>query len=580
MAGQESAVGCWQKWSVFQGLTVTTGVSIVLIVVTARNLTIGGDLYEYITQNRATTQLAVQLVSSLLGLIHVSVLCRLINHGARLHLAKHCSVRVRTLCAWAALCTPRMELDVPIPYLLPLLAASVFGIISSSLWTGALTPVVSSVLVQQPLSVPSYRNTTLIKEYPSEISGTGPTVTTRQGLFTYSVGIKHLGALIASAASATTADGSVRKHAKIDNTQFAYEGRSFGVGSPAGLTDTNITDLSLATDYRYSEPGYQAHVACMYNTSSDFAINQQVDSRIWEVGGELPDSIGGGESSEYVGHSSDVIVAMGVAFSGDSPRRFVAIAAGDSYAQLNQMQCAIDFTPTLFNVTVAISSRNISVTPVQNIDDFDPDRNMTRTLMRQFELITNDMTNIYVSIVGDALMSSVSAVQASNDTNSTTLGALATLVGVQNALTAMTDDMLASYASAQLMVGNLSDVVLGDVTMSALMIGQLSYIVAISVINIAIVLVFLAEVMRTRGWRMLPALDIADPKWLITASFRGGSLSQQTGGSWSEGSKLIQTTESLSEKEREFTDSIVQLRRVSADGEDVALFLSDSREVR
>jgi hypothetical protein len=100
------------------------------------------------------------------------------------------------------------------------------------------------------------------------------------------------------------------------------------------------------------------------------------------------------------------------------------------------------------------------------------------------------------------------------------------------------------------------------------------------VINIAIVLVFLAEVVRTRGWRMLPALDIADPKWLITASFRGGSLSQQTWGSWSEGSKLIQTTESLSEKEREFTDSIVQLRRVSADGEDMALFLSDCREVR
>lgn len=577
-ASRDPTVGFWRKWSAFQGLLVTTAISAVLIVGTARNWTIGGKHYEDITNNRATAQLAIQLVSGLLGLIHITVICRLINHASRIYLVKKSSVQMGTLQTWAAMSIPRLDYDVPIQYLLPLLIISSFGLVSSSLWVGALTPVVSSVMETHALTIPSARNTSLIKEYPSEIRGSGPSLTTREGIFTYSVGIKHLGALVVSAASATTADGSVRKHAKLDNTQFFYEGRSYGVGSPVGLTDSNITTLDLATRYTYMEAGYQAHVACMYNSSSDFVIHNEVATRIWEVGGYLPDSLGGPESSEYVGHSSDVIVAMGVAFSGQSPRRFVAIAAGASYSDLDGIQCSIDFTPMLFNVSVGIANRNISVSPGPRIDDFDPERNITRTLMRQFELITNDMTNLYVSVVGDAFMSSVTAYNTSHtmETNAT-----ATLRGVENALTAMADDMLAGYAAAQLMVGEISNVVSGDVTMSALVIGQRRYIIAVSVINFVVLLIFLFEAIRTRRWHLLPALDFSDPKCLIAASFRGGSASQQGGGSWGEGAKLIRREQFQEgpyawEKQTAMRESVVELRKHPENGE-TALFISNPR---
>lgn len=509
------------KWAIFLGLAITTAFSTVLIVAASQGWTIVGGLYIDIVANRATYQLAIQFVSTLLGLIYTSIICRLINHAARLYMTGHPVIRMSSLRAWVAMSIPNFEFGISLRYLLPLLVASTLGIVSSALWVGALTPTAGSIVVQHGLIIPSYQNTTLIVEYPSEINLAGPTLATKDGVFSYSVGIKFLGGLIASAASATTADGSVRKHAKLDNTQFSFEGRSYGVGSPVGLADADIRALPLAGRYTYAEPGYLANISCIYNSSTGFRIGQETSPRIFPVSGNLPDSLDGPEYSEYIGHSPNTIVAMGVAFSGRSPRRYVAIAAGDSYARLNAIQCAIDFTPTMFNITVGIASRNISVQPAGSIADFDPQRNLTRTLVRQFELIANDMTNLYVSIVGESLMSSVAALQQSNGASGQA-DSSTTLRGVENAIIAMTDDMLAAYASAQLMVGNFSRGITAEVSVATLVVGQRPYIIAIAVMNAIVLLVVLLEVVRTKAWRDLPSFNPADPAGLIMASFRGG----------------------------------------------------------
>jgi hypothetical protein len=508
-------------WVISLGLTITTALSTVLVVATSQGWTISGSLYDDIVTNRTTYQLVIQLVSTLLGLIYTSILCRLVNNAARLRLAGGSAVRMSSLRAWAAMSIPNFEFGVPIRYMLPLLVVSTFGIISSALWVGALTPSASIVQQQHGLVIPSYRNTSLIKEYPSEIKGTGPTITTKDGLFSYSVGIKFLGSLVASAASATTADGSVRKHAKLDNTQFSFSGRSYGVGSPVGLTDASVRNLPLAGRYTYQEQGYLASISCIYNSSTDFKIGEETVPRTYPVSGNLPDSVEGPEFSEYIGHTPDTIVAIGVAFSTRSPRRYMAIAASDSYAELNTIQCALDFTPTMFNVTVGIASRNISVQPAGQIADFDLERNLTRTVVRQFELIANDMTNLYVSIVGDALMSSVTALRASI-ASPKRMDSSTTLRGVENAITAVTDDMLAAYASAQLMVGNLSQVATADVSISTLTVGQRPYIIAIAVINLVVLLVVIEELIRTKVWHGLPSFNLADPTSLVAASFMGG----------------------------------------------------------
>jgi hypothetical protein len=90
--------------------------------------------------------------------------------------------------------------------------------------------------------IPSYDNTSLIHEYPSESENAAQVSEARnsKGVFSYNVGITMEGALLSTASSATTVDRSPRKHVKLDNSGLAYTRRSYGVGEPAALTDDNI----------------------------------------------------------------------------------------------------------------------------------------------------------------------------------------------------------------------------------------------------------------------------------------------------------------------------------------------------
>jgi hypothetical protein len=187
---------------------------------------------------------------------------------------------------------------------------------------------------------------------------------------------------------------------------------------------------------------------------------------------------------------------------------------------LNATQCAIDFTPVLFNVSVGISSRNITVTPAARVADFNPGRNLTRTVMRQFSDISSIETNLYTSQVGNALNSSIAAWSiyhpgSSKDT--------ATLAGLEQAFLAMTDDVLVAFGSAQLVVGNFSQPTTSLVHVNAIRFGSAFYAYAIFAINATIVLAFAAEATRTRGWRKLIHFEYLDSRTLVVGSSMGGS---------------------------------------------------------
>ncbi|KAK2041415.1 hypothetical protein LZ31DRAFT_633367 [Colletotrichum somersetense] len=488
-AGSPKGVGFWEKYIIPLCLMITTDLSSVLIVAHVRKWTVNGSWYESsfatITSKRAAIQLAF------------------FNSGGS---------TTQSLKGWMNLGIPRVRWDLELRFLLSILAFSCLGLVSSALWVGAMTPVSSTIVEHEMLQVPSCRNTTLINEYPSEISSAGPSTTTKQGLCTYSVGVKLLGSLITSGSSATTSDGSVRKHAKIDNTQYIYEGRSYGVGSSIGIRDTAITNRSSA----FGAPTTEAWT---------LAIGSEFPDRICAVSGWLPDSVGSPQFSEYIGHSPDAIVAVGVAHSFESIRRYISIAAGKSYLALNATQCTVDYTSTRFNVSVGIRGRNITVVPAGQVDDFDPQRNLTRTVVRQLELISNDLTNFYESILGNAFLSSVTAWNMSSNENGTVPKTEATLRGLENAVTAMAESMLAAYGAAQLMVGNFFEDKEANVTIGVFVIGELAYVVAIAVLNALVLLAVVVEAIRTRGWKGLPPFDFSDSEWLITASFRGGELS-------------------------------------------------------
>ncbi|RMZ74538.1 hypothetical protein GMOD_00003589 [Pyrenophora seminiperda CCB06] len=353
------------------------------------------------------------------------------------------------------------------------------------------------------------------------IGSAGPSLRTQKGFFTYSVGQQQSGQILAAAAEASSGI-EPHIHGKPDNTQFSYLGRSYGVGAAVGLMDQAITSNSYAAGYIYEEKGYTAEVTCSYNRSSDFTLSGPVNEWIYAASGNLPDSEEGPEYSNYIGHDGKAIVAIGVAFSERSPRRFLSIAAGEAYAFLNNTQCEFDFTPTLFNVTVDIGSLNITVQPVKYIPDFNPERNLTRTLVRQFELMSNDMTNLYVSLLGEAFNSSIAAYRMSG--NRTSLPReQAIMAAVGESMISMADTMLVSYASAQLMVGKMSTQQPAEVHIYALRLGQPVYIYAIFTFNLLIICAVAFEAMRTSGWSGLGRFNYLDPRDLIIAASRGGT---------------------------------------------------------
>lgn len=513
----------WIRYNTFYGLVVTTTLATLLLAADLLEWRATGYLFVLANRFPGTVALVVQLLAAFFGLIHVAVVCRLINYALRLRLRK-ASVTLDILRTWMDMSIPRIDWDLPLRFFFPVLFLVFLSLVPAALWAGSITPFIGRTTTSGMLLLPSYEDVSLIKEYPMEIGASGPSLRTQKGFFTYSVGVQHVGNLLSSAASASSVSMRRSVHPKFDNTQFSYIGRSYGVGAPAGLTDQLISSNNQVAGYVYQEEGYLCNVTCIYNTTTDFHLRGPVGEWIYEASGNLPDTVDSGEMSAYIGHNGNAIVAVGVSHSERSPRRYLAITAGSSYGFLNNTQCELNFTPHMFNVTVDIANFNISVQPLGQIPDFNPQRNLTRTVVRQFELMSNDLTNLYVSLLGDALNSSIAAYNMSRSSFSRDpfSESEATLAGLTNSVTAMADDMLVAYASAQLMVGKMFTQQTAKVYLYGLQFGQRAYIYSIWVFNLLILLAVSAEALRTRGWRELGRFNYLDPRDLIIAASRGG----------------------------------------------------------
>ena len=515
-----------RKTGVFAVLIITTIVASLLLASTLNNWTISGGTYSALQPNRASVQIAVQVISLILGNLQVSVVCCLINYATRLQLSKS-SQKLDVVLAWNNLITRSPSWGLRSYYLVPIVLFILTTQIPAALWAGAITPVPVVTHASSPTSMPApqYQNSSNVREYPSEVDLEGPLLRSTKGVFGYSPGMRLLGSLLASAASATTVDGGVRQHAKLDNTRYTYYGRSYGVGASVGLADESIAENSLAKIYFFQEHGLRADVGCIYNSSTEYVIGGEVDPNIYPVSGNLPNSGDLGEYSEYYSNSGgSKIVSIGVSRNQVSPQRIIGIAAGSDYAFLNATQCYVEFLPTLFNVSVGLLDRSIHVSELSAGNDFTARENLTYVLIRQLGLVSADQTSLYLSLVGDSFNSSiasynlsVSALNGAPPTQSS-----ATLVGLTNSITAMIDDLLVAYASAQLLIANDSTPMPATIQVQAFVFGSTIYVYLIFAINTAVILVLIQEALRTRNWNGLSDFDYMDPRSLIIGSSMGG----------------------------------------------------------
>lgn len=526
----------WSKHLPFSLHLIPLILSILLIFSDARNWHVSGNLNTLVDQYRTSVQTAVQAIAAVLAAIEVFVLCRLINLATRIWLTR-ASVSLNMLSFWSALSTPTINWSLPWRMVTITVVLSNLSAVISALWTGALTPANTTSIQNTTVLVPDWSNLSYIQEYPSEVDKTGLTIRNTKGYFTYSVGISMLGSLLSSVNSASPVDGGIRNHVKLDNTGYSYHGRSYGVGASAGLLDGSVLKTPRATNYSYNEVGLDTAVSCIYNGSSLFVIDKLPETSLFAAQGLLPDSRPSSpEYSVYIGRGNSSIVAVGVAGKPIAfiATRYMAVAAGNNYAFLNAAQCAITFTPALFNVSTNIKGRNITVSKVPVSEpsasptpSIDPDHHMTHVVMRQLELIANDLTGYYRSPLGDALNTSISdyrtsAANTKRNMTETLSETQVALRGLENAVVSLVDDILVAYASAQLMVGGFTASVPVRVQVSALRVGSRGYIIASAVIAGLIAMVAIGEAIRMRRWRALPEFDYLDNRMLVVSASRGG----------------------------------------------------------
>ena len=532
----DSCYSCKGEYVLFISILITSTISLILLIGDRRGWVLSLSLYNSAINNRASTQIVVQLLSHAFAFCQITALCTLINQATRLRFSRT-RASINALRFSSHLCTPSMTWRLPFKYFLPLLLFIGLTMTPSALWVGALSPISVFKTHKSILNIPSYENVSLIKEYPAEFGGVPQTAQVRnpKGIFSYGVGITMEGALLSSASSATTVDGSLRKHFKLDNSGFTYIGRSYGVGSSAGLTYTDILS-STTTTYAFQERGYNAKVQCVYNSSATFFLSEYGSALLWEAIGTLPNSNGVKEISTYWGHGdAPAIVAIGVTRVQSNGTKYIGIAAGSNYAFLNMTQCAIDYIPTLFNISVSVIAQNITVVAAATSEDINPKGNITHVSTRQLTLISNDQTNLYQSLLGNSFMGSIGDYNISQANSSNLLTEeSSTLTGLTNSVSAVLDDVLVGYASAQLMVGNQSTRTEVVVTDLALKIGQRVYIIAIFAFNLVVVILVFEEAMRTTFWKGLEIWDYMDIEAVIVSSLKGGrkaanSLSDRDG---------------------------------------------------
>lgn len=251
----ESGPTHFSKFNIFYALSFTTALASLLVAANELRWSRTGDFYRLVTTNRASVQIVIQVLANLLGLIHVTAICRLINYATRIHFRK-AAISLNTLRAWVALSEAHMDLDLPILWLLPLILLIAVTLVPSALWAGAITPVLTAAIIQKSLLVPSYGNLSLID------LKTSPFVKNANGLFTYQIEQSYAGNILSDAANANGSD-SLHQHTNFDNTRYTYFGRSYGAGAAVGLGDNDISSNLLATQYVYQEAGYSAQVACI-----------------------------------------------------------------------------------------------------------------------------------------------------------------------------------------------------------------------------------------------------------------------------------------------------------------------------
>ncbi len=355
--------------------------------------------------------------------------------------------------------------------------------------------------------------------------------------------VAKTGLLLNSVDQASSADSSIPQYKKLDNTGFTYHGRSYGVASTIGLVDpTQSMKTADATvlNISFAENGYVSEVSCAYNDSSQLAFHElnyvatpggiYGPMGLW-TNGSLPNGEWEGFPTWGV-LNSDFVTALAAV---NSPAQYVyGFAAGKNYSELNRTQCEVTFKPTRFQVSVDMTAKNISVAPVtdqpQPALDIDPSRALTNVSFYGLMYLSQTLTTMYTSVLGDSFLTNIENVRAQEGhTDATSSDAL---TGIGEGLELLLDHFLGSSGAAQVMLLGDSKLVDAVMTVQVIQFGKPAFAYTSLGISLALVAIAALEAFRTRFWKTLPLFDCLDLKSAIIGSANGGDSRPDTVKHW------------------------------------------------
>jgi hypothetical protein len=337
------------------------------------------------------------------------------------------------------------------------------------------------------------------------------------------------GYLLTSASTATSANNEPRLHSKLDHTRWAYSGRSYGMGSAAGVSKVSLPGTEAIVAYSYREFGYCTEVRCQKNASSDITITPLAEDQYGHTFFVLSGAIGNeppGTGEFYpLGSMNGVDPLLSWAARSYENNNMVTIAAfGKTWQAWNKTQCSMTFQPAAFNVGVNVTSKLITVekdTTAMRIEDVEPTGMLVFSTVQSLNLLARMSNTFYISALGSALQSNLYNLQ--NQLGENAAGNETMLLrATEDSFAAMIDDILVAYGASQLLNAQDSTDVVITARTQAIQIGKHIWIYLVVALNCILLLLLVEECIRTRFWSELSDFDYTNIKCVVTAASAGG----------------------------------------------------------
>jgi hypothetical protein len=510
---------CFKKLLLFPPLLLCNGISLLLITGPVDGWTFKGKQYDWISANRATTQLIVQTLASLLGLALVATVRSMANFWARNWLTRR-PMLLDTVAFFSSVTTSQINWSLRGIRLPVLLLTALVALVPAAVWAGAITPILTVLTGQTPLSIPTARWTNATSNlwnnnnwYTYQIQG-GPRVYSELGVFSYAYHSDRFSYFINDGSTATNTTGSPQRFPKSDNTNFTYYGRSYGMGATVGLNDSFTLDPYIRS-YTYNDTGYLTQYTCDYDTNFAMQLELTTSSPVPVYYVHLP-----GNDGFYVASQQGITLAIAAA---NTHNWAFYMGASSKYSVLNATFCNATYLPTLFTVHVDLTERLITVKPQETltkVDEFTPaPEYIVWSGADTAASLSMIGTTSYTSLIGDMFIRIINRTYYAAGGR----GAVNPLQAVQDTAEVLWDAAYIGASSAQLVIAQEYEVrdVIAQVV--AYRIGQPFYIYLITAINATALLLLVVEAIRTRFWASLPQLDFADVKSTVVASSVGGT---------------------------------------------------------